>query len=156
MTIHCCVLCDSTQGSLLLGISNITRFSSHSTVPVSVMQNKQGSDDDVICFVSFCFALLSFVLYCYVSLCFALFCVTMLCFALFCFVFLSLEDFTTSPVDTQHVTRSRSCRGGYFLVKDYWRCAAGWGRIFTTRLTIFFTFLVELLEWGRRFSGFWG
>ena len=26
--------------------------------------------------------------------------------------------------------------GGYFLVKDYWGCAAGWGRIFTTGLTI--------------------
>ena len=28
------------------------------------------------------------------------------------------------------------CRWVYFLVKDYWGCAAGWGRIFTTRLTI--------------------
>ena len=26
--------------------------------------------------------------------------------------------------------------GGYFLVKDYWGCAARWGRIFTTGLTI--------------------
>ena len=26
--------------------------------------------------------------------------------------------------------------GGYFLVKDYWGCAAGWGRIFTIGLTI--------------------
>ena len=26
--------------------------------------------------------------------------------------------------------------GGYFLVKDYWGCAAGRGRIFTTGLTI--------------------
>ena len=26
--------------------------------------------------------------------------------------------------------------GGYFLVKDYWGCAAGWGRIFTTGMTI--------------------
>ena len=25
---------------------------------------------------------------------------------------------------------------GYFLVKDYWGCAAGWGCIFTTKLTI--------------------
>ena len=25
--------------------------------------------------------------------------------------------------------------GGYFLVKGYWGCAAGWGRIFTTGLT---------------------
>ena len=28
------------------------------------------------------------------------------------------------------------CPGVYFLVKDYWGCAAGWGRIFTTGLTI--------------------
>ena len=27
-------------------------------------------------------------------------------------------------------------RGGYFLVKGLWGCAAGWGRIFTTGLTI--------------------
>ena len=27
-------------------------------------------------------------------------------------------------------------RGGYFLVKEYWGCAAGWGRIFTSGLTI--------------------
>ena len=26
--------------------------------------------------------------------------------------------------------------GGYFLVKDYWGCATGWGRIFTTGLII--------------------
>ena len=26
MTVHCCVLCDATQGSLSLGISNITLF----------------------------------------------------------------------------------------------------------------------------------
>ena len=26
--------------------------------------------------------------------------------------------------------------GGYFLVKDCWGCAAGWGRIFTAGLTI--------------------
>ena len=26
--------------------------------------------------------------------------------------------------------------GGYFLVKGSWGCAAGWGRIFTTGLTI--------------------
>ena len=28
--------------------------------------------------------------------------------------------------------------GEYFLVKDYWGCAAGWGRIFTNGLTIFY------------------
>ena len=31
-------------------------------------------------------------------------------------------------------------------------CAAGWGRIFMTGLTI----SIELLEWGRVFSGFGG
>ena len=47
--------------------------------------------------------------------------------------------------------------GGYFLVKDYWGCAAGWGRVFTTRPDYNgITFLVELLEWGRRFLGFLG
>ena len=45
--------------------------------------------------------------------------------------------------------------GGYLLVKDYWGCAAGWGRIFTTDYNGV-TFLVELLEWGRKFSGFLG
>ena len=31
--------------------------------------------------------------------------------------------------------------------------AAGWGHIFTTNAV---TFSVELLEWGRTFSDFWG
>ena len=39
----------------------------------------------------------------------------------------------------------------------YWGCAAGWGRIFTTRLTImgsyFQAFSIECLEWGRTFWG---
>ena len=26
--------------------------------------------------------------------------------------------------------------GGYFPIRGYWGCAAGWGRIFTTGLTI--------------------
>ena len=26
--------------------------------------------------------------------------------------------------------------GGQFLIRGYWGCAAGWGRIFTTGLTI--------------------
>ena len=49
-------------------------------------------------------------------------------------------------------------QGVYFLVKDYWGCATGWGHIFTTRLTIMglHYFLVELLEWGRKLSGFLG
>ena len=46
--------------------------------------------------------------------------------------------------------------GGYFLVKGYWGCAAGWGRIFHNWTDYNgVTFLVELLEWGRTFSGFW-
>ena len=45
--------------------------------------------------------------------------------------------------------------GGYLLVKDYWGCAAGWGGIFTTDYNGV-TFLVELLECGRKFSGFLG
>ena len=48
--------------------------------------------------------------------------------------------------------------GGYFLVKGYWGCAAAWGRIFTTGLTIMHgvTFVVELLEWIAHFRDFWG
>ena len=46
--------------------------------------------------------------------------------------------------------------GGHSLVMGYWGCAAGRGRIFTTRLTItgslFQVFSIELLEWGRTFS----
>ena len=45
-------------------------------------------------------------------------------------------------------------RGGEILIMSYWGCAAGWGRIFTTRLTImassFQAFSIELLEWGFR------
>ena len=48
-------------------------------------------------------------------------------------------------------------RGGHSLVMGYWGCAAVWGHIFTTRLTImespFQAFSIELLEWGRTFSG---
>ena len=40
----------------------------------------------------------------------------------------------------------------------YWGCAAGWGRIFTTRLTImgspFQAFSIELLEWCALFRDF--
>ena len=36
------------------------------------------------------------------------------------------------------------------------RYAAGWGRIFTTGLTIMGLHFQELLEWGRTFSDFWG
>ena len=35
-------------------------------------------------------------------------------------------------------------------------CAAGWGRIFTTGVTIIGShFQLKLLEWGRKFSDFW-
>ena len=43
----------------------------------------------------------------------------------------SKESFKEAKYD-----RAKRPGGGYFLVKDYWGCAAGWGRIFTTRLTI--------------------
>ena len=47
--------------------------------------------------------------------------------------------------------------GGYSLVMGYWGCAAGRGRISTTRLTImglpFQAFSIELLEWDRTLSG---
>ena len=36
--------------------------------------------------------------------------------------------------------------GGYFLIRGKWGCATGWGRIFTTGLTIM----------GSPFSEFWG
>ena len=40
----------------------------------------------------------------------------------------------------------------------YWGCAAGWGRIFTTQLTImgspFQAFSIELLEWVALFRDF--
>ena len=43
------------------------------------------------------------------------------------------------------------------VVMGYWGCTGGWGRIFTTRLTImgspFQAFSIEILEWGRTFSG---
>ena len=70
-----------------------------------------------------------------------------------------------SPRVTQNltVTGHEACcdvfrgGGGYFLVISYWECAAEWGRIFTTRLTImgspFQAFSIELLEWGCPFLG---
>ena len=58
---------------------------------------------------------------------------------------------------THFETRVPDPWGGYSLVMGYWGCAAGWGRIFTTRLTItgspFQAFSIELLEWGSTFSG---
>ena len=51
-------------------------------------------------------------------------------------------------------------RGGGHLVIVYWGCDAGWGRIFTTKLTImgssFRVFLIKLLEWCRTFTGLEG
>ena len=54
-----------------------------------------------------------------------------------------MEDYPDARTETPNwliecggsLTISRG-GGGYLIVKDYWRCAAGWGRIFTTRLTI--------------------
>ena len=38
-----------------------------------------------------------------------------------------------------------------------WECAAGWGRIFTTGVTMMGSiFRIELLEWGRIFPDFLG
>ena len=48
--------------------------------------------------------------------------------------------------------------GGHFLIRGYWGCAAGWGRIFTTGLTIKYhgvAFSIELEELGGTFSEFW-
>ena len=42
--------------------------------------------------------------------------------------------------------------GGVLRSKSYWGCAAGWGRIFTTELTI----SSRVIEWGRTFSGYSG
>ena len=53
---------------------------------------------------------------------------------------MSLEfgDFNFFDIDAatdKSIPRGGGGRG-YFLVKDYWGCAAGWSRIFTARLTI--------------------
>ena len=59
----------------------------------------------------------------------------------------NLTVMTTTSILTTHNSRCVYYQGTvmqsawhlaseYFLVKDYWGCAAGWGRIFTTRLTI--------------------
>ena len=47
-------------------------------------------------------------------------------------------------------------RGGYFLVKDYWGCAAGWGRIFTTRLTIMGYNFSRVTRMGSQIFGLFG
>ena len=36
----------------------------------------------------------------------------------------------------QDLVRGAREGGGCFLVKDYWGCAAGWGRVFTTGSTL--------------------
>ena len=47
--------------------------------------------------------------------------------------------------------------GGHFLIRGEWGCAAGWGHIFTTGVTIMgLQFSIKLLVWGRTFSDFWG
>ena len=47
--------------------------------------------------------------------------------------------------------------GGYFhlVIRGKWGCTAGWGRIFTTGLTIMESHFQLLLEWCRTFSDFW-
>ena len=39
-------------------------------------------------------------------------------------------------IQSQRPGRHSNPPGGYFLVKDYWGCAAGWGRIFASGLII--------------------
>ena len=52
---------------------------------------------------------------------------------------------------------SRKFPGGALPYKRLIGCAGGWGRIFTTGLTMMGShFSIELLEWGRAFSDFWG
>ena len=47
-------------------------------------------------------------------------------------------------------------RGGYFLVKGYWRCAAGWGYIFTTGPTIMGLHFSRVTRMGSHiFRDFW-
>ena len=46
--------------------------------------------------------------------------------------------------------------GGYFLVKGYWGCAAGWGRIFTTGLTIMGLHFSRVTRMGSQIFGISG
>ena len=56
------------------------------------------------------------------------------------------KDLITAPTPTAAKQRMKTKKttiklnvpegGEYFLEKDYWGCAAGWGRIFTTGLTV--------------------
>ena len=53
------------------------------------------------------------------------------------FIFLSFADVETFIRLRRVVVQLTPGRGGgLLLVKDYWGCDAGWGRIFTTGLTI--------------------
>ena len=45
---------------------------------------------------------------------------------------------------------------GYFLVKDNWGCAAGWGRIFTTGLTIMEYIFSRVTRMGSPIFGIFG
>ena len=47
-------------------------------------------------------------------------------------------------------------RGVHFLVKDYWGCAAGWGRIFTTGLTIMGYIFSRATRMGSQIFGIFG
>ena len=55
------------------------------------------------------------------------------------------------------IVLGRPGRADFLIKRPLGLCAAGWGRIFTTRLTINgVAFSKELLEWGRTFSDFSG
>ena len=46
--------------------------------------------------------------------------------------------------------------GGYSLIRGYWGCAAGWGRIFTTGLTIKGRIFNRVARMGSHIFGFLG
>ena len=46
--------------------------------------------------------------------------------------------------------------GGYFLVIGYWGCAAGWGSIFMTGLTIMGCIFIRVTRMGSHLLGFGG
>ena len=67
-----------------------------------------------------------------------------------------MYDFTNYCAEIKSFIRDPSCPGGYFLVKDYWGCAAGWGRIFTTRLTIMGLHFSRVTKMGSQIFGIFG
>ena len=68
----------------------------------------------------------------------------------------TLGEFRQS-LRSAYKTRHKKEPGGYFPVKGYWGCTAGWGSHFHNWIDYNgVIFLVELLEWGRTFSGISG